>query len=331
MAVSAYHEASLGHYRSTKRLDAVKRLYEEPLTTANAVAALGRCSDERVEVVDLGCGTADGYRLLTSADPGKPFSYTGVDMDPSMIAAAVEAYGDVATFAEANLLEATSFPADVYVSFGVPFSHLTPAEFASFLSRLGEQVEKTKKSVHLVVDALGRYSVEWSQHWDKCCWAYPMSFFEDTETPPTCPMTFHTPGSMSDAFEEAERDTGARFADRQFVDRSPLVGRHTKTSQLDPTTARYRAHLNTLFAGGAVREDDLSFPSKIPDDDDAQTSYTSLRAEWEDLLLQHDFSERTATSWVTLAHGLIAAISRTPAGGIGHSLLATTTVQPSRS
>ncbi|MCG7430876.1 class I SAM-dependent methyltransferase [Dermacoccus nishinomiyaensis] len=331
MAGSAYHEASLGHYQSTKRFDAVKRLYEEPLTTANAVAALERCSHEPVEVVDLGCGTADGYRLLSSANPGRSFNYTGVDIDTSMITAAANAYGNVATFIEANLLDATSIPADIYVSFGVPFSHLTPKEFMSFLSGLGEHVQKAKKTIHLVIDVLGRYSVEWSQHWDKFCWGYPMSFFEDTQTPPTCQMTFHTPDSITEAFAEAEQNTGARFADRQFIDRSPLVGRHTKTSQLDPTTARYRAHLNALFSGSAVQEDDLSFPSKTPDDSDAQTSYNALRAEWEDLLLKHDFSERTGASWVTLAHGLIAAISRAPAGGIGHSLLATTTVEPSRS
>ncbi|MFF9581289.1 hypothetical protein [Streptomyces achromogenes] len=58
-------------------------------------------------------------------------------------------------------------PYDLYFSSGVPYSHLTPRELTDVLSRIFTAVRRNRTCSVVVVDVLGRYSIEWADRWDR--------------------------------------------------------------------------------------------------------------------------------------------------------------------
>lgn len=198
------------HYLSPDRRDEVKAQWEETMSRriyATAIRAIGDQKKGPVNVLDIGCGTGDGWHLLQPLGPssGSPttsrvLNYYGIDIDPSMIEAARYVFKDTPGVQFEQVDVRTGIPDepfDLYLSCGVPYSHLTQEELVSVLARIFSEIRRHAARAAVVVDVLGQYSIEWVPKWGQSRWDYRMSFFvTDAEMKPTY-MTFYSARSLN--------------------------------------------------------------------------------------------------------------------------------------
>lgn len=292
---TASYDGASAHYLSPDRRDPVKRLWEEPLNhrvLASAIEALP-ASSRPLRVLDVGAGTGDGLGLLEGAlaltsDPGRPLDYTGLDPDPAMIgtARAVHAHRTDAEFVLGDVrADLPVDDVDLYLSAGVPYSHLGHDDFRAALSGVLAAVARRRAPTAIVVDVLGRYSIEWTTKWGLDSWDYRMSFFhgtDDSEAAITAPMSVHTRSSVRAALEHAARESGVRLASVSCHDRSVMVGRHTTTGAFSPGLPNYRSLVNGLHHGDTTfAVDALRFTA--PDVDapaDITAFFAGLETAW---------------------------------------------------
>lgn len=267
--VPSYRGAS-AHYLSPSRRDPVKVLSEEPVTRrviASALSALDLPSARPVRVLDVGSGTADGFALLTRPGVDSPpvltedrVDYVGLDVDPEMVAtASTTVPSPSASFVRGDVRDTLPDGAfDLYLSCGVPYSHLTPGELVDALGSVFAAIAARGTRAAVVVDVLGRYSVEWwpRRHLER--WDYAMSFFAGDGPAISEPMTFYGRPELDAVVDAALAGSGVTVADRTAVDRSVLVGRHTATGSFHPSVPRFRTLVNDLLRDPAtVRPADL--------------------------------------------------------------------------
>lgn len=257
---SGSYQGAASHYLSPHRRDAVKRIWEEPVNhqlLARAIEALPAL-DRPLQVLDIGAGTGDGLALLEGAlplttTPHRPVRYLGLDPDEQMIRTATRTHRhrpDV-QFVVGDVRDMPIVDADLYLSAGVPYSHLDPTDFVAALARVLTGASHGRAPAAVVIDVLGRYSIEWTTRWSTERWNYPMSFFEGTggDEPITTPMTFYDRWSLTAALDLARRHAGAHLVSVDFVDRSVMVGRHTTTGAFTPHLPNYRSLINKLHDG----------------------------------------------------------------------------------
>lgn len=251
------------HYSSTSRRDAVKRLWEEPFSKnvyGDAIARLGAPTPLRV--LDVGCGTGDGLRLLRTLSDERPWlvepsklRYVGLDNDQEMISCARQRFGgdSGASFARGDMRQdLPNEPFDFYLSCGVPYSHLTAEELCATLAAVFGSVREFGTRSAVVVDVLGRYSIEWVDRWTQERWRYRMSFFSTDAEMGGTEMSFYGAARLSELIQEAARDAICAIEGLSFFDRSITVGRHTATREFNPGIEPYRLLLNSLYDGSTV-------------------------------------------------------------------------------
>jgi len=136
---AVYDESNaVEHYLSKSRRDGVKLKWEEPFSRSVFKRAISSCNKkkgEKLKVLDVGSGTGDGYVLLSrlfseDQEVGSSYEldYLGIDISPQMVEAANDLYGNHSNvqfkYADIRTSSLTQ-PFDVYLSCGVPYSHLT--------------------------------------------------------------------------------------------------------------------------------------------------------------------------------------------------------------
>ncbi|TDN77354.1 MULTISPECIES: class I SAM-dependent methyltransferase [Pseudonocardia] len=340
----SYRGAS-AHYLSPSRRDPVKVLSEEPVTRrliGEALAALGRTGAGPVSVLDIGAGTADGFALLTRAGPDAPplvaperLTYVGLDVDQEMVRTArATVTSPSASFVLGDVRDRLPDGVfDLYLSCGVPYSHLTREELVVALRSVLTAIAARGRRAAVVVDVLGRYSVEWQPRWDTERWDYAMSFFAGGGDAISEPMTFYSRPAL-DAVVDAARDgSGARIVTRSAVDRSVLVGRHTATGSFHPGVPRFRTLVNDLLRDpGRVRPADLRFtPATGGAPADVLAWLARFATRWNRAL--EPYPERAGAlddaAAARLAHALLELEREAGPGlGVGHSLTMTLVVEP---
>lgn len=339
----SYRGAS-AHYLSPSRRDPVKVLSEEPVTRrviADALAALALPGDRPVRVLDVGSGTADGFALLTRAEPGSPppvpeerLRYVGLDLDPEMVRTAAQTVvSPSASFVRGDVRDA--LPAgtfDLYLSCGVPYSHLTRDELVAALHAVFRAVASRGTRAAVIVDVLGRYSVEWQPRWHLDRWDYAMSFFAGGGPAISEPMTFYGRPELDGVVDAALAGSGARLLGRTAVDRSVLVGRHTATGTFHPGVPRFRTLVNDLVRGGGeVRPADLRFvPAAVGAPREVLEWLAGFAGRWNAEVARHPGTAPLAGPEAAgLGHALLE-LERAggPGLGVGHSLTATLLVEP---
>ncbi|WP_410646478.1 class I SAM-dependent methyltransferase [Amycolatopsis sp. cmx-4-54] len=344
---SASYSDAQAHYTSPRRRDPVKVMMEEVVThrvLRHALAQSDPRPGEPIRVLDVGCGTGDGLALLTESHEGlapvvaeNELDYFGIDVDPDMIDTARSQHTDrPAVFEVADMR--TGLPDgdfDVYMSCGVPYSHLPHDEVVEVLRTIMEKIVRTRDNAVIVVDVLGRYSLEWTPHWPQTRWPYNMSFFEDATETIHDQMSFFDRRSLDAALISAAANAGARLTDLTFTDRSIVVGRHTATLTFNEAIPPYRSLLNDLARGRTdVNPGDLVLrnpagraPAQV------QGFFALLTDRWNTIVTQ----STRATSGLTspqharlLAESLLVCEQELQQGlGVGHSLVATAVVGPS--
>ncbi|WP_344159146.1 class I SAM-dependent methyltransferase [Nocardiopsis rhodophaea] len=337
----------MDHYLSSGRRDPIKVQAEEPFTRRilrDVIDNLHRPIGGTIRMIDMGCGTGDGLALLSNTSDGEielrslyNIFYHGLDSDPSMINAARALNTNVraSTFSVGDMRDcgrADFDDYDLYLSFGVPWSHLTPREAQDLLANLFIKTRRSSLRTALVVDVLGRYSIEWVKQWPYAQWDYSMSFMNSAEDVVHAPMSFYSRDTLSDLIDGASQQSGTKPARVDFHDRSIMTGRHTSTGTFNNTLPPYRNYINQLLSGRTdVDLDNLYFtPPQEDCPPEVQTFFASFASSWNERITranetsgQVDEDELKARN-LALGKQLVALEQRSQRGlGVGHSFTAT--------
>ena len=349
------YAGALDHYTSPARRDWVKRVWEEPqliglLDRAVRAAARGTGGASRgpepLRVLDVGCGTGVVLELLRRTpvlrDHGAPLlDYLGVDLDAALLAVAEQRLGDERSrFLRGDIRAGIpGAPRELYVSSGVPFSHLTRGELREVVTEALAAGRGTGAGTVLVIDVLGRYSLEWTSRWEQTRWEYAMSFFSTDREAGATPMSTYGGSELAELIEAAARDAGRTLSRLELVDRSIVVGRHTATGAYTPGLRDLRQLVNdladphTLVDPSALLLSDLDLP---PAPEPVERFLATFIARWEELLAAAGRAaaalpaERVAAeAQPRLAEDLLAMEHEAQAGlGVGHSLTALVVAAP---
>jgi SAM-dependent methyltransferase len=338
------------HYTSPTRRDWVKRAWEEPAFHRHLDDALRGAHREglsaSLDVLDVGCGTGVALDLLLATPALADGTLTlvratGLDLDEGLLTIARERYADDArvAFVTGDLTDPPSTgPHDLVLSSGVPFSHLEPAELERSLTLLArtalgrgaaehgagrEAGHGAGRTVLVVVDVLGRYSLEWTTRWDATRWDYRMSFFSTDVDVSSTPMTTWSGSDLAATIARAAESAGATLAGLTLVDRSIAVGRHTMTGEYTPGLPRLRDLVDALVEPEVTVDlAALRIALTLPDAPaDVLAQHATFAAAWNAAL---DDAERDGTPQPELAVRLreLEAGFESSGLGIGHSLTA---------
>ena len=337
---ASHYAGAVEHYTSATRRDWVKRAWEEPAFRRHLDAALRRARGlglrDALDVLDLGCGTGVALDLLlgTEAVTGgevRVARYTGLDLDAALLAVArarldgpagPPAGVDAVDLVVGDLAAPPDLgPRDLLLSSGVPLSHLAPADLGPALTRLVATAVAPGRPALLVVDVLGRWSLEWTTRWDRTRWAYRMSFFASDAAAAPVELTTWDGPELERTVRDAVAAAGRSVLDLARVDRSLAVGRHTSTGEYTPGLPRLRDLVDALVEPGADVDPRALRIEVTPPDAPAEVlaGHRRLVDGWNAVL------ERAAADGVDgpgLAERLRAhEAALEPAGlGLGHSL-----------
>ncbi len=332
------------HYTSVSRRDWVKRAWEEPAFHRHLDAALRRAGEHglasALDTLDVGCGTGVALDLLLAVESLTDGTFTlrratGLDLDEGLLAVARERFANDArmTFVTGDLTAPPATgPHDLVLSSGVPFSHLTPDELEASLvalvrGALRDADRPAPTTALLVVDVLGRYSLEWTSRWDRARWDYRMSFFATDVDVSSTPMTTWSGDDLTRVIHRSADSADAHVVDVTLVDRSLAVGRHTMTGEYTPDLPRLRDLVDALVdPDEPVEPAALRIAVALPDAPaHVLQHHERFIAAWNALL---DAAAALGTPGPVLAEQLreLEASHETAGLGVGHSLTAFVTL-----
>jgi len=338
---SAYDEAiGSGQYQKvtglTGKYDNVRRLWEDEVMRLFLQPYLQRLIDRKRErgeglrILDLGCGSGDGYELLMGVkrrdrglsspaniaiEPGVLEFYKGTDLNPSLIAQAEAIHGrdrNVA-FVEADFneldLEAEE-PYDLCLASYGTLSHNGHQRNIQLLAKLAQ---RSRNGSLIVADWLGRYSYEWQTLWSNDLsqeqWMdYLISYIYSEEERRHRELSSLTLALLSRqevlaVIQGARRQSKVRIRLRRLFDRSVLVGRHIDTRDYNPHAQPMRQRVNSLFEPNMRTDLEGLLVSYVPKDGFAGANdfYALFHSCWNALveyviaLLRHYDTAKAST------------------------------------
>jgi SAM-dependent methyltransferase len=268
--------------------DNVRRYWEDDLTRQFLRPMLRRAlarhywgAAERLRIFDLGCGSGQGYELITSVrarDAGiyqhsaellprhAIARYVGCDLSEGMVQQARQIYGEggkfdfrTGDFGVGLPVRPEDAPFHLYFSSYGSLSHIDTRSLISLLQEIGAHAES---GACVVLDLLGRYSYEWPCYWGRRAtdeddmWDYSMSYLpgESPESSDCWHMRYWTSEEVAGAVEQACIPGEFELRLLDTFDRSLLVGRHIDTCQYNPQAPRLRSAVNRLHESN-VRTD----------------------------------------------------------------------------
>lgn len=260
--------------------DNVRTYWEDQLTRFVLRPYLSKLVTDRqnqgkkLRILDLGSGTGQGYELITKIDkrdldlslqhdrvlPDDGIEvYLGLDLCQEMVDKGNEIFKDNAniTFKQADLREGLDMvkkerPFDIYFSSYASMSHLDKRHLAQLLKDICNH--SSNESI-IILDFLGRYSIEWPDYWNVEAEAekirdYSMSYLSlgsarNVEVE-HFPIRFWTGDEVENLAEEIFLETKIQIELLKKFDRSILIGRHTDTRQYNPMLKPIRKTVNCL-------------------------------------------------------------------------------------
>jgi len=325
--------------------DNVRSYWEDQLTRLVLRPFLTKLVEEKrddlskLRIVDLGCGAGQGYELLTQIDrqdldlglyhqrvltAADIDCYLGVDLSDSMVARGNELYADnpQMRFVQGDLNEGLSAvadedPFDLYFCAYGSMSHL---ETGSLQKLLGDITEHAADGSLVVMDLLGRNSLEWPNYWgattdEEKYRTYSMSYLhrnyqneivDDVEIE-SFPMRYWSGGEIDTLInginhDARQRATGSRLHLSKKFDRSIFVGRHIDTKEYNNQLQPMRRVVNRLHEDYMRTDFDELFwqPNSLTPHPDAQVNefFEELMYCWNTLV---DFAERRLKNRISLA------------------------------
>lgn len=345
-----HYAGAVDHYLSPDRHDAVKTLWEEPATRRVLDDILERIpAREPLRVLDVGCGAADGLALLQSTPTGRRrrlaglhFDYLGLDLDDKLLETAQRLHeGDAhVSFVQGDVVDGIpDGDHDLVLSCGVPYSHLTQAELEQALRAIFASAARRTRLTAVVVDVLGRYSIEWTTRWARQRWPYRMSFFKTDREATRTDMTCYSGEELRAVIGRAAEAAGCPLVALECHDRAIAVGRHTSTGDYTPQLRPYRELVNALLDPEVdVDCGELVFDVELPAAPaEIEAFFAAFSQSWNELVTRacatqagvRDRDHLTAVLQPMLASGLERLEASREAGlGVGHSLTAVVLTRP---
>jgi SAM-dependent methyltransferase len=268
----------------TGKYDNVRRVWEDEITRHVLYPYLrviiDRCRREmrRVRILDLGCGSADGYELLggireRDADleqvevellaPDMIGLYKGVDLSLDLLRQGWEIHEGMpkivfeqADFCKGLPVTEDEEPYDLYFSSYGTSSHHNDDE--TMIQLLVDIAQRARSYTVVYCDWLGRYSYEWQSLWTKDLneyrnMDYVVSYIyeeEDREVRQEelehLRLRLVSRGEAEAMVAEASRRAGIPIRAARFADRSVFTGRHMDTCEYNPSAQPIRQAVNSL-------------------------------------------------------------------------------------
>ena len=284
---TAYSQAvNTGKYDKSSGLlgkyDNVRRCWEDATTALFLSPSLQGVTDrktaagQKLRVLDLGCGSADGYELLLSVpsvggntisngyvlEPDMLERYVGIDINRDLLDMAEGIYGALPThqFLEADLThglppEVTAEKSfDLYSTTYGTLSHFHDDQNAALIADIAKHA--ADGSI-FVGDWLGRYSYEWQDLWgnppdQEYFMDYRISYIYSEEERKhadiaSFPLRLMIRQEILAVIDKAARQSGVAIEPLSFFDRSILIGRHMDTGDYNANCPKMRVQVNSLF------------------------------------------------------------------------------------
>ncbi len=283
--MDAYNEAlSTGQYEKPAGLlgkyDNVRRFWEDEELALYLWPFLKRLLEQRrkrgekVRMLDLGCGSGDGFELITSIKSSESLSsqhntaamdsdmlgfYTGIDLNEGLLRQAQAIYGNrqnmVFVREDFNKFDLSAEePYDLYLASYGTLSHNDDEQSIQLLSNIARH---SKDGAIIVIDWLGRYSYEWQTLWtndfeQKQWMDYAISYiYQDGEASQQelsyFPLRIMGRKEVLSIYRQAKKKSGGCIVLRKLADRSSFVGRHMDTAQYNEHCQPLRCVVNRLF------------------------------------------------------------------------------------
>lgn len=271
------YKTAVNHYLSPKRKDSIKTKWENPFSRTvigNAIKKLEeKCSPKSWRIMDFGCGIGEGLVLVKNALNDvelhrKEVFYLGLDNSLEMVKVARQKWEDNknVSFQEADIsFGIPENPTEIYLSCGVPYSHLTEEETQDTLGHIFRAIKKNKTQSLVVVDVLGRYSIEWVSRWEHSRWPYRMSFLADAQEQEDMMMSCYYALDLKEMLENAAKRENCEISGIEFFDRSIMAGRHTSTREYNSAIPPYREVINSLYESDRTTDfRELLFQCALP-------------------------------------------------------------------
>ena len=287
--IKAYSQAAhTGKYDKASGLlgkyDNVRRFWEDQVTSIFMRPALNELVErkkrnlERIRILDLGCGSGDGFDLImgvTTKDPGiyeyitvaltddMLKEYVGLDINEDLLRQAESDYGanPKLRFIQGDLsgglppeIMKDEAPFDFYfTSFGT-LSHFTNEQCIKIIADI---CRHAPDYALFMGDWLGRYTVEWQDLWhhpanQEYFMDYRISYIYPEEERATAditsfPLKLVCRDEVVHIIEQASKEAGVEITPLTFFDRSIFIGRHLDTGDYNKNAPKLRGPVNALF------------------------------------------------------------------------------------
>lgn len=266
------------------KYDNVRRLWEDEITRhflrPHLQKLIERCrqSMRRVSILDMGCGSADGYELLTGVrdrdadleeveidllSPEVLGLYKGIDLNEDLLKQAAEIYGQQpkmffqqGDFTQGLLAGDGEESYDLYFSsFGTSSHHNDDETMIQLLVNIAE---KTKDYCVVHCDWLGRYSYEWQGLWTQDLsqnrnMDYVVSYIYEKEEREArraelqhLKLRLMSQPEVEAIVAEASKRAGVQISALCLYDRSIFTGRHMDTGEYNCQAQPIRNAVNSL-------------------------------------------------------------------------------------
>ncbi len=233
---------------------------------------------EGLRFYDLGCGTGDGYELLSKMARHARLSqfdtrliqddmmdqYKGIDLSIELLKEAENLFGDYehvnfckGDFSNGLPVEEGEESYDLYFTSYGTLSHCTNEELEKLFTDMGKHGQNGSL---ILADFLGRYSYEWQNLWTQdpeevTYMDYVINYLYQEEERDqvdlsSFPMRLMTPEEVFKILERAARNAGVQLNVRRFFDRSLFVGRHIETGTYNGNAQPLRLMVSSLFERG---------------------------------------------------------------------------------
>ena len=266
------------------KYDNVRRFWEDQVTAIflrpalNDLVARKKKRLERLRILDMGCGSGDGYDLImgvTTKHPGihdyivnavtddMLKEYVGIDLNENLIQQALEYYGDKPKlrFETTDISQGMipgilgeEPPFDLYfTSFGT-LSHFTSEQCIKIIADI---LRHAPDQALFMGDWLGRYTFEWQDLWhhpadSEYFMDYRISYIYPEEERAAAdvaafPLKLVCRREIEDIIKKASQQAGVEIKPLVYFDRSIFIGRHLDTGDYNKNCPKLRGPVNALF------------------------------------------------------------------------------------
>jgi len=330
--IDAYNEAiKSGQYEKPAGLqgkyDNVRRFWEDEQLGLymqpylEQVVARKKEQGKGLRIMDLGCGSGDGFELLMAINRSQPLAcehktkllepgmvefYKGIDINQELLEQARGIYGknENMVFVQADFNEfdfRAEEPYDLYLATYGTLSHNADEQTVELLSNIAKH---GASGAIIVIDWLGRYSYEWQTLWANelgqeqwmdyvISYIYTDSARKQQELT-SFPLRIMGRREALAIYRHANRKAGGAIVLRGLYDRSSFVGRHMDTAQYNRHCQPLRGTVNSLFELGVRTDLERVLINYVP-----RESFPEVNA----------YHRRLADCWNYLVEYVIALLS----------------------